>query len=216
MADNTTTTTADAVTTTLPVRSKLPEQAPSFTLELYSRLLGRKHLFTASKDTPASYFLTNPVPHRHAGQWRPIFYRGENPKYTPDTTALARARRSAMWSSFKLWIGDGVHEILANEKRAKNRRRAERSAKWRKRFGMKPKPPKEPLEDEKEVVGRVVLLHFNRAGFWNRKMEFEVEGVRYRWSGTRMFGRKGLSGWKGFTHDLKVCFLFFITRNEGF
>jgi hypothetical protein len=34
--------------------------------------------------------------------------------------------------------------------------------------------------------------------------EWEIDGVQYRWSGTRMFASGWMKGVKGWTHDLKV------------
>ncbi|KAF7589137.1 hypothetical protein BBP40_004742 [Aspergillus hancockii] len=137
--------------------------APIATMQLYRRLFqGRKHLFAPSDTSPAQYFITNPVPHKHHSSWKPVFYRGDNPKYRPTSTVIGRARRTAMWGSFRLWLGDGVQEVLENEKRAKAKKKAARNAKWRKMFGMQPKLPKEPLEEEQEVVGKIVLVELIR------------------------------------------------------
>jgi hypothetical protein len=134
----------------------IPEQdAPSTSVNIYRRCFkGRKHLFAPSDSSEAQYFVTNPVPHKHRNSWKPIFYRGDNPKYTPSTAAIGMARRSAMWGSFDVQLGEGAQELLENKKRRKAKRSAARQAKWRKAFRMCPKPPKEPLEEEQEVVGR--------------------------------------------------------------
>lgn len=184
-------------------------------MQLYRRLFqGRKHLFAPSDTSSAQYFIVNPVPHKHHSSWKPVFYRGDNPKYTPAATVIGRARRTAMWSSFRLWLGDGVHEVLENEKRAKAKRKAARKAKWRKIFGLKPKSPKEPLEEEKEVLGKVVLVEMRRTGLFTRKFEWEVDGVRYRWSGTRKFASGWMKGVKGCTHDLKASLSIWYFRDE--
>jgi hypothetical protein len=112
-----------------------------------------------------------------------------------------------MWSSFRLWLGDGVREVLENKKRAKAKKKAARKAKCRKIFGLKPKPPKEPLEEEQQVLGKVVLVEMRKQGLFTRKFEWEVDGVQYRWSGTRMFATGRMKGVKGWTHDLKVSLL---------
>ncbi|PGH14993.1 hypothetical protein AJ79_02673 [Helicocarpus griseus UAMH5409] len=177
---------------------------PTKSLRLYTRLYpGRKALLAPSDTEPAQYFITNEVPHRHASQWRPVFYRGENPKYTPTTSAIGRARRTALWTSFKLWLGDGVDEIIKNEERRKKAKKYARKEKVRKFFCRRSKPPKEPLEDEQPVVGKVILVNLHRAGF-SRKVEFEIGGVRYRWSGTRRFGAGFMKGVKGWSHCLKL------------
>ncbi|KAL4945707.1 hypothetical protein BDV06DRAFT_209313 [Aspergillus oleicola] len=172
-------------------------------LRLYRRCFkGRKQLFAESDTSPASFFVSNPVPHRHSDSWKPIFYRGDNPKYTPEATAIGRARRSGMWGSFRVWIGDGVEEVLENEGRRRRRRNAERKNKWRKRFGKKAKPIE--VEEEQAVQGKVVLFRMQRAGFFARRVEWEFEGVRYRWSGTRMFLKGFLGGIKGWSHSVKL------------
>ncbi|OGE56249.1 hypothetical protein PENARI_c003G10095 [Penicillium arizonense] len=123
--------------------------APIASLQLCHRLFqGRKHLFAPSDTSSTHFFIENPVPYRHCSSWVPVFYRGDNPKYTPTTMVIGRARRTAMWSSFRLWLGDGVREVLENEKRPKAKRNAAKKAKRRKIFGLKSKPPNEPLEEE--------------------------------------------------------------------
>ncbi|KAK2809455.1 hypothetical protein FQN50_003723 [Emmonsiellopsis sp. PD_5] len=172
-------------------------EAPRNTLRLYSRLYpGRKGLFAPSDDSPAQYFIKNPVPHKHATQWRPVFYRGDNPKYTPDTTAVALARRSSMWTSFKIWLGDGVDEVVKNEERKIRAKKHARKEKWRKAFGVSSKPPKEPLEEQQPVKGLVVLFQMKRNGGL-RRVEFEIGGIRYRWTGTRRFETGFMKGVKG-------------------
>lgn len=115
-----------------------------------------------------------------------------------------------MWSSFSVWLGDGVHEVLENKRRTEFKKKVERKAKWRKRFCMGPKPPKGVVEDEQEVEGKVELVKLHRAGL-SRAVEFEVDGEQYRWSGTRTLG--GGMKVKGWSHNMKVrafpSFLFF-------
>ncbi len=176
---------------------------PILSLQLYRRCFkGRKQLFSQSNDAAANYFITNPVPHKHSNSWRPVFYRGDNPKYTPDATAIGRARRSAMWGTFRVWLGDGVQEVLDNERRRQERRKAERKNKWRKLVGKKERPV--DVEDEKEVQGMVVMFRMQRTGFLTRSLELEVQGVRYRWSGTRMFATGFMKRFKGWSHSMKV------------
>ncbi|KAJ5671505.1 hypothetical protein N7507_000632 [Penicillium longicatenatum] len=180
------------------------QDAPSTSVNLYSRCFkGRKHLFAPSDSSEAQYFVTNPVPYKHRSSWKPIFYRGDNPKYTPTAVAIGMARRSAMWGSFDVQLGEGVQEVLENKKRRKAKRSAVRQAKWRKAFRMRPKPPKEPLEEEQEVVGKVALVRMERVGLFSRTVDFELLGEGYQWTGTRMFGHKG-RGVKGWSHDLKL------------
>src|SRR4051812_36166967 len=120
--------------------STVPEQPPSYTLNLYRRLaFGRKHLFGHDDpDQAAQYFIVNPVPQKHAGTWRPIFYRGDNPKYADlggsSSTPIARALRSSMWNSFQIQLGDGVREVLENKAREKKRKAHKRKQKMRRFF----------------------------------------------------------------------------------
>ncbi|OAX82859.1 hypothetical protein ACJ72_02788 [Emergomyces africanus] len=177
---------------------------PTKYLQLYTRLYpGRKALFSASDTEAAQYFVTNKVPHKHARQWVPIFYRGDNPKYSLETTVIGRAKRTAMWTSFKVWLGDGVSEILKNEERRKNAKSYAFKEKMRKFSRRVSKPPKAPLEDELPVSGKVILVRMHRSGL-SRKVEFEVEGKRYRWSGTRKFATGFMKGVKGWSHCLKL------------
>ncbi|OJD19534.1 hypothetical protein AJ78_00505 [Emergomyces pasteurianus Ep9510] len=179
-------------------------EPPTHYLHLYTRLfLGRKALLAPSDTEAAEYFVVNKVPHRHANEWVPIFYRGDNPKYTPGTRAIGRARRTAMWTSFKVWLGDGVSEILKNEERRKNAKSYAFREKMRKFFRRDSKPPKKPLENEQPVSGKVILVRMHRSGL-SRKVEFEVEGRRYRWSGTRKFATGFMKGVKGWSHCLKL------------
>ncbi|OJD28085.1 hypothetical protein ACJ73_00512 [Blastomyces percursus] len=164
---------------------------------------GHKALFAPSGTEAAQYFVVNKVPHRHASELVPAFYRGDNPKYTPETTAIGRARRTAMWTSFKVWLGDGVGEILRNNYRRRKAKSYARKDKLRKFCCRRSKPPKEPLEDEQSVSGKVILVHIHRSGL-SRKVEFEVEGTRYRWSGTRIFATSFMKGVKGSSHCLKL------------
>ncbi|KAL2848742.1 hypothetical protein BJX68DRAFT_102674 [Aspergillus pseudodeflectus] len=180
-----------------------PLLRPISSLRLYRRCFkGRKQLFSESDTAPANYFVTNPVPHKHGDSWKPIFYRGDNPKYTPEATAVGRARRSAMWGSFRVWLGDGVQEVLDNEDRRRQKRKAERKNKWRKRFGKEPKPVE--VEEEKDVQGKVIMFRMQRLGLFSRRVEWEIEGVRYRWSGTRMFSTGFMRGVKGWSHSMKL------------
>ncbi|KAL4981998.1 hypothetical protein BDW68DRAFT_195805 [Aspergillus falconensis] len=173
------------------------------TLRLYRRCFkGRKQLFAESDTAAANYFVTNPVPHKHSSSWKPVFYRGDNPKYTPTATAIGRARRSAMWGTFRVWLGDGVQEVLDNERLRRERRKAERKNKWRKRFGKEEEVVE--VDEEKEVQGKVVMFRMQRKGLFTRSVEWELEGVRYRWSGTRMFATGFMKGVKGWSHSMKL------------
>ncbi|EEQ88285.1 hypothetical protein RJZ56_000446 [Blastomyces dermatitidis] len=181
-----------------------PSKSPTKYLQLYTRLYpGHKALLAPSDTEPAQYFVVNKVPHKHASQWVPVFCRGDNPKYTPETTVIGRARRTAMWTSFKVWLGDGVSEILKNKDRRRKAKSYARKEKLRKFFCRGSKPPKEPLKDEEPVSGKVILVRMHRSGL-SRKVEFEIEGTRYRWSGTRRFATGFMKGVKGWSHCLKL------------
>lgn len=176
------------------------------TLQIYSRLaFGRKFLFAPSPSAPAQYFIVNPVPHKHHHTWKPVFFRGDNPKYTPGSKAIARMRRTKMWNSFRVQFGDGVGEALENKKRVKKTRRYRRGQRWRKRFGMRATEPKEGLEDARDVRGLVMEFGMKRRAFVNRTVRWEFGGEEYRWTGTRMFRSSTTKRWKGVSHDLKVC-----------
>ena len=180
----------------------LPE--PTTTLHLYHRIYpGRKHLFATSSTAPARYFILNNVPHKHASQWKPIFYRGDNPKYRPDSKPAARAWRESMWNKFRLEVGDGVGEVLENERRRKERKSYERKQKVRKFFCMKETPPKNVLEEERAVEALVAPVEMKRA-FPGRTLTFEVGGQVYTWKGTRRFLPGAVKGLKGMSQDFKV------------
>ncbi|KAL4866276.1 hypothetical protein BDV12DRAFT_210623 [Aspergillus spectabilis] len=188
-----------------PNNSQNGASAPNhiLSLRLYRRCFkGRKQLFSESDTTAAKYFITNPVPHKHSSTWKPIFHRGDNPKYTPSTTAIGRARRTGMWGTFRVWLGDGVQEVLDNEALRRETRNAERKNKWRRRFGKKEKVVE--VEEEKPLQGMVVLFRMQRMGVLGRSVEWEFERVRYRWSGTRMFATGVMRGVKGWSHSMKL------------
>ncbi|KAL5339378.1 hypothetical protein BJX70DRAFT_158581 [Aspergillus crustosus] len=176
---------------------------PILSVNLYRRCFkGRKQLFSESDTTAATYFIANPIPHKHSSTWKPIFYRGDNPKYTPSATPIGRARRTGMWGTFRVWLGDGLQEVLDNEALRRAKRSAERKNKWRKRFGKEEKGV--DVEGEKPVRGKVVMFRMQRMGFLSRSVEWELDGVRYRWSGTRMFSTRVMSGVKGWSHSMKL------------
>ncbi|KAJ3537271.1 hypothetical protein NM208_g6381 [Fusarium decemcellulare] len=178
---------------------------PVKTLQLYRRLaFGRKHLFATSGSDPAEYFVVNPVPQKHAAQWRPIFYRGDNPKYTPSSKAVARARRTSMWNSFRIEFGDGVHEIMENKRRKKERNSYKTKQRFRKWFCMSPTPPKKELEEHQEVKGLVMPVKMKRSRFLTRTLKWELAGREYRWTGTREFRSGWTKAWKGVSHDFKL------------
>jgi hypothetical protein len=176
----------------------LPE--PKTTLELYSRIYpGIKFLFIEPGSDRARYFLVNRIPHRHSDKWRPVFWRGDNPKYSPGSLAIGRALRGAFFSSFRLYLGEGVHEVLDNMRRRQVARGIKFKSKWK--FNLGGKNAKGPLEEEQEIQGKVILVRMKRVGL-SRSVEFELDGVVYRWSGTRKFGKVGAI--KGWSHSLKV------------
>ncbi|EEU38051.1 uncharacterized protein NECHADRAFT_84488 [Fusarium vanettenii 77-13-4] len=179
-------------------------QGPLKTLQLYRRAaLGKKHLFATSTADAAEYFIVNPVPQKHHDTWRPILYKGDNPKYT-SSKAIARARRTSMWNSFRLQVGDGVHEIMENKRRKKEKREYRIGQKFRKWFCMGPTPPKKELEEQQEVQGLVFPVEMKRSRFWSRTLKWELGGQEYRWTGTRRFRTGRTKNWKGISHDFKL------------
>lgn len=196
--------------TDLAIKNTTSSQLPKKTLYFYRRIhQGRKNLFAPSDTAPADYFILNRIPHKHHWTWTPTFHRGDNPKYTPSTVATSRARRSSWWSSFRIWLGDGVDEVLRNEARVRARKKVRFGKRAWKFLGARKKAQaareeEEGLEEEKEVLGLVMLVKMRRKGVWSRTAEWEVDGVGYRWSGTRRFMTGWMKGVKGWSHDLKV------------
>jgi hypothetical protein len=185
-----------------------PKHEPQTELNLYRRgAFGRKHFFSQEGSEVAKYFIFNPVPQKHASQWTPRFFRGDNPKYDDDARVVSRARRAAMWNSFLIELGDGVHEVRTNEQRVSAKNSYRRLTKWRKFWHAKQKPPKKPLEDVEDVKGLVMPLKMTRAAFVGRTLKWELGGVKYKWTGTRQFLPKSVENWKGVSHDLKVTHL---------
>ncbi|SPN96640.1 uncharacterized protein DNG_00161 [Cephalotrichum gorgonifer] len=187
--------------------TQLPSHDPESvkTLQLYRRISpGRKHLFASSPSSLAQYFVVNPVPHKHAGQWKPIFYRGDNPKYCPSSTPIARSSRTSMWNSFRIELGDGVAEVLENKRRRKERKSYERRQKFRRWFCMGETPPKKELEDEREVAGYVAVLKMSRGRFMGRTLKWELGGREYKWKGTRTFLPGSVKKVKGVSQDFKL------------
>lgn len=194
-------------------RGSLP--GPATTLHLYHRIHpGCKHLFAASSSSPAAYFITNPVPHKHAPQWKPVVHRGDNPKYCPDTTAVARAWRTSMWNSFRFEVGDGVAEVLENKRRVKARKAHERKQAFRRWFCMAETPPEEELLDESEERGLVAPMKMSRGVFMGRTLRWEIGGQEYAWKGTRMFLPDSVKGLKGVSLDFKVCISCHLASSE--
>ncbi|KAF7554463.1 hypothetical protein G7Z17_g2933 [Cylindrodendrum hubeiense] len=178
---------------------------PTKTLRTYRRaILGRKHLFAESDSGLAQYFVKNPIPNKHADKWKPVFYRGDNPKYTPTTKAIGRARRTGFWDSFRIELGDGVEEVLQNKRRIRERKWYKTKQKFRKWFCMEPTPPKKPLEDTQEVKGLVMPMRMRRVDFMTRRLEWKMGGETYTWTGTRRFLPNWSKRWKGVSHDLKL------------
>ncbi len=192
------------------------EKPPASPLNLYRRLaFGRKHLFGhENPDQAAQYFIVNPVPQKHHGTWRPVFYRGDNPKYagpssggsssSSSSVPVARALRTSMWNSFQIQIGDGVREVLENKARIKRRKAHERLQKTRRFFRRPEKPPSKPLEDPQEVQGFVAIFKMHRPAFLNRTLKWTLGGHEYRWKGTRRFLTGPFKNLKGVSHDFKV------------
>lgn len=184
------------------------ESLPAKELNLYRRIFpGRKYFFAPPGKDEAEYFIINPVPNKHANTWKPVFYNGDNPKYATTSRAVARVRRGGLWSSFRIDMGDGVHEVLQNERRVRMRKHYEFKQKFRRFFRMKPTPPKKELEDEQEVQGSVMKLRMRRLALFHRSLSFELDGHTYRWSGTRRYLKKGPGLWKRskwISHDFKV------------
>lgn len=155
----------------------------------------------------AEFFVVNPVPHKHHSSWRPVFYRGDNPKYSGlDSVPVGRALRTKMWHRFRIQLGDGVAGVLRNKERAKKRRRHERAQKLRRFFCLGERPPSEPLEDPEEVRGLVTVFEMRRrSAFLGRTLEWELGGQRYCWKGTRRFQTGAIEKkFKGLSHDFKV------------
>ncbi|KAL4881180.1 hypothetical protein BJY04DRAFT_218358 [Aspergillus karnatakaensis] len=186
-----------------PTGGPSPLPNPMLSLRVYRRCFkGSKQLFAESDTAAASYYVINRIPHKHSAQWKPLFYRGDNPKYTPTSTVVGRARRTAMWGTFRVWLGDGMQELRDNEELRRKKRVAAWKNKWRRRFGKDEKPVE--VVEEKPLEGKVMMFRMQRTGFLRRSVEFELEGVRYRWSGTRMFSTGYMKGVKGWSHCMKL------------
>ncbi|GAB1319297.1 HNH nuclease domain-containing protein [Madurella fahalii] len=190
-------------------------QPPASTLNLYRRLaFGRKHLFGHDDpDQTAEYFVVNPVPQKHRDSWRPVFYRGDNPKYSGLSTSnnssrpVARALRAGMWNSFQIQIGDGVSEVLENEahiKKRKKRKKHERKQKARRFFRIPEKPLPDPIEEPREVQGLVAIFKMRRSAFLRRTLKWELGGYECQWKGTRRFLTGPFKNLKGVSHDFKL------------
>uniref|UniRef100_A0A8H7KBQ5 Uncharacterized protein n=1 Tax=Bionectria ochroleuca TaxID=29856 RepID=A0A8H7KBQ5_BIOOC len=165
---------------TLAQQINSEDPSPVKTLNLYKRIWpGKKCLFAPSGGEPAQYFIKNPVPHKHASQWKPVFYRGDNPKYDPDSIAVSRGFRTGFWNSFRFEHGDGVDMVLKNKRRVSARKWHRRKTKMRGWFGKPEKPPKKPLEDEEEVEGLVMEFRMHRPRFITRTLSFELNGEKY-------------------------------------
>lgn len=175
------------------------------TLYLYRRgAFGKKHFYTPPASEEVKYFIRNPVPQKHNDTWKPVLHRGDNPKYIDTSLPVARARRTAMWTSFRIELGDGVHEVLENARRVKEKKSHERKKKWRKAFRMGDGKSGKALEEEQPVRGFVMALTMRRMGFLSRRLEFDWAGRTYIWTGTRVFLPSWSQRMKGVSHGYKL------------
>ena len=174
-------------------------------LQIFRRIgFGKKHLFAPPDSHAGEYFVINPIPHKHARNWTPVFYRGDNPKYDDNSRKVARAWRTPTWNAFRIELGDGVHEVLENRRRVRERKWYEFKQKFRKFFRMKATPPKKPLEEVQPVEGFVMVLELRRDGFLKRSLKWKLGDQEFKWTGTRRFLPKWSSRWKAISHDMKV------------
>ncbi|VUC24648.1 unnamed protein product [Clonostachys rosea] len=202
---NSTKTISPVIEETLAQQIISEDPTPIKSLNLYKRIWpGKKYLFAPSGGEPAQYFIKNPVPHKHAGQWKPVFYRGDNPKYDSNSIAISRGFRTGFWNSFRFEHGDGVDMVLKNKRRVAARNCHRRKTRMRGWFGKPEKPPKKPLEDEEAVEGLVMEFRMHRPRFITRTLSYELNGEKYRWSGTRRFLPSWAKRFKGILQDLKL------------
>lgn len=185
-------------------RQAAPDAALAKTFYAHRRgPFGSKHIFTEAEG-PGRYWVFNPVPQKHANTWKPVLWRGDNPKYCPESARIGKARRTGFWNSFKIHLGDGMQEVLLNNQRRAKKRSYERGQKMRRWFRMKPTPPKNPLEEEKVVTDLVMSLTMKRPKGMGRSLKWSLGGEQYTWKGTRRFLPARVKGWRGISHDFKV------------
>jgi len=178
-----------------------------------------EYQFTSSD--PASpithYYILAPPKYQPAQdhkKWRGIIHSGGDPKTQTlaESPITGRMTRGTWWKEICIETGGAIQREVKTDEKAIRVKNLNRSNKVRKVFCMRPKALEWTDEDEGALQGvgvgegegereRVVMAHTG-----HRTYEFEVAGVKYRWTGTKMH-----SGWlvrktnlKGFAYSVKV------------
>jgi len=166
------------------------------------------------------YILASPKyqPDEGHRKWRGIIHSGGDPKThtLAESPITGRVTRERWWKKIYIETGGRIQREVKADEKAIRVKKLNRSNKVRKAFCLGPKPLKWTVEDENALQGvgeegeregedgereRLVMVHTG-----HRKYKFEVAGVKYRWTGTKLH-----SGWlvrgtklKGFAYSVKV------------
>ena len=122
--------------------------------------------------------------------------------------------RATWWKKIYIETGGAIQREVKTDEKAIKVKNVKKSNKMRKAFCMRPKALEWTAEDESALQGvgvgvgegegereRVVMVHTG-----HRKYEFEVAGVKYRWTGTKLHSGWFVRGTKlnGFAYSVKV------------
>ncbi|CUS15601.1 unnamed protein product [Tuber aestivum] len=193
---------------------------PTKTYKVHGHLKPQKRMvyrFTTPDQTDPieRYFILDPPGYKmdfHHKGWRAIVHSGPNPKKhtLAESPIVGRITRSMCWKKIQLEMGGSIQREVKTDEKAIKVKSLQRCNKLRKVFCMRPKPLAWTAEDESALQGigeaggekeTVVMVHTG-----HRKYEFEVAGVKYRWTGTKLHSSrlvKGI-GLKGFAYSLKL------------
>ncbi|KAG0137877.1 hypothetical protein HOY82DRAFT_535208 [Tuber indicum] len=193
------------VTKTYPIHTHQPKFSEyQFTTSDPTSPITRYYILAPPKYSPAC---------DHKG-WRGIIHSGPNPKdhTLAESPITGRITRTTWWKNIYIETGGGIQREVKTDEKAIRVKNLKKSNGWRKAFCLGPKSLEWTAEDEDALQGvgegegegereSVVMVHMG-----HRRYEFEVAGVKYRWTGTRL-----RSGWlvrgtrlKGFAIGVKL------------
>lgn len=188
---------------------------------IHAHKANSEYQFTSSN--PASpithyYILAPPKyqPDPHHKKWQGIIHSGGNPKThtLAESPITGRMTRATWWKKIYIETGGAIQREVKTDEKAIKVKNVKKSNKMRKAFCMRPKALEWTAEDESALQGvgvgegegegereRVVMVHTG-----HRKYEFEVAGVKYRWTGTKLHSGWFVRGTKlnGFAYSVKV------------
>ncbi|RPA98469.1 hypothetical protein L873DRAFT_1027586 [Choiromyces venosus 120613-1] len=151
---------------------------------------------------------------QHYKKWRAIIHSGGDPKtHSPaESPITCRIARAIWWKKIYIETGGGIQREVKTDEKAFKVKSLNRSNKVRKAFCMRPKALEWSAEDESALQGfgeglrerareKLVMVHKG-----HRKYEFEVAGVKYQWTGTKLHSGGLVRGIRlnGFAYSVKL------------